>query len=95
MSTVCTHTQAPYKTMLYNSCPNPYVLTGLSQTETRPKPMSAPKQLPEFVLFGDSLTEWSFRLSTQGFGLHLENQYVGEVRIVNEGSYFGPPYYAG
>jgi hypothetical protein len=51
--------------------------------------MTATEQLPEFVLFGDSLTEWSFESLTQGFGLHLDNQYAGKVRIVNEGSCFG------
>lgn len=49
---------------------------------------STGKQLPEIVLFGDSLTEWSFDDTTQGFGLHLESLYAGKARIVNEGSYF-------
>lgn len=39
----------------------------------------------EFVLFGDSLTEWSFSEETQGFGLFLRQQYQDKVRIVNEG----------
>jgi hypothetical protein len=52
--------------------------------------MSAPpnsNRLPEIVLFGDSLTEWSFDDSTQGFGLHLEKLYAGKARVVNEGWY--------
>lgn len=44
-------------------------------------------RLPEIVLFGDSLTEWSFDDSTQGFGLHLEKLYAGKARIFNEGRY--------
>ena len=40
---------------------------------------------PEFVLFGDSLTEWSFDEHTLGFGLHLRQQYEGKVGVVNEG----------
>ncbi|KAH4895751.1 hypothetical protein HBI81_157330 [Parastagonospora nodorum] len=50
--------------------------------------ISAPpnsNRLPEIVLFGDSLTEWSFDDSTQGFGLHLEKMYAGKARILNEG----------
>jgi hypothetical protein len=47
--------------------------------------MSLSKQLPSFVLFGDSLTEWSFEQSTNGFGLHLEKKYAGKVKIFNEG----------
>jgi hypothetical protein len=42
--------------------------------------------IPEFVLFGDSLTEWSFDNSTRGFGLFLSEQYAGKAHIVNEGS---------
>jgi hypothetical protein len=49
--------------------------------------MSVSKQLPEFVLFGDSLTEWSFDESTQGFGLFLEKKYAGKARVVNEGKF--------
>jgi hypothetical protein len=48
--------------------------------------MPSDKRVPEFVLFGDSLTMWSFHEPTQGFGLHLEKQYAGKVRMVNEGS---------
>lgn len=45
------------------------------------------KARPEFVLFGDSLTEWSFSETTQGFGLHLRQQYGPKVNILNEGKY--------
>lgn len=43
------------------------------------------QQIGEFVLFGDSLTEWSFSEKTKGFGLMLEEKYAGKVRILNEG----------
>lgn len=41
--------------------------------------------LPEFILFGDSLTAWSFEEDTRGFGLALEEAYDGKANIVNEG----------
>jgi lysophospholipase L1-like esterase len=41
--------------------------------------------LPEIILFGDSLTAWSFELNTRGFGLALEEAYDGKATIVNEG----------
>jgi hypothetical protein len=44
------------------------------------------KQLPQFVLFGDSLTEWSFDSSTQGFGWYLTDSYKGKAEMVNEGT---------
>ncbi|KAJ4352329.1 uncharacterized protein N0V89_007677 [Didymosphaeria variabile] len=46
---------------------------------------SSKKQLPQLVLFGDSLTEWSFDSSTQGFGWYLSDWYKGKAEIVNEG----------
>jgi hypothetical protein len=42
-------------------------------------------QLPEFVLFGASMTEWSFDAETQGPGWFLETRYEGKVRVVNKG----------
>jgi hypothetical protein len=42
-------------------------------------------QGPEFVLFGASMTEWSFDPPTQGFGWFLSKQYEEKVRVVNEG----------
>jgi hypothetical protein len=42
-------------------------------------------QLPEFVLFGASMTEWSFDPATQGCGGFLETRYEGKVRVINEG----------
>jgi len=42
-------------------------------------------KLPEFILFGDSLTEWSFDAETRGFGLFLEKTYKSKAAIVNEG----------
>ncbi|KAF2855784.1 SGNH hydrolase [Plenodomus tracheiphilus IPT5] len=43
------------------------------------------KHRPVFVLFGDSLTEWSFDEDTRGFGLFLREMYEGRVEVVNEG----------
>ncbi|KAF2121561.1 SGNH hydrolase-type esterase domain-containing protein [Lophiotrema nucula] len=43
------------------------------------------KKLPEFVLFGDSLTEWGFEEETRGWGWVLEQEYDGKARIENEG----------
>jgi hypothetical protein len=42
-------------------------------------------QLPEFVLFGASMTEWSFDAETQGPGWFLGARYEGKIRVVNEG----------
>ncbi|KAF2201240.1 SGNH hydrolase [Delitschia confertaspora ATCC 74209] len=42
--------------------------------------------LPQIILFGDSLTEWSFDKDTRGFGWVLENKYKGKAEIVNEGA---------
>lgn len=47
--------------------------------------MTSSKRLPEFVLFGDSLTEWSFDEDRQGFGLFLEQEYAGKASMANEG----------
>ena len=49
--------------------------------------MPSHPRLPEFVLFGDSLTEWSFDETTQGFGLYLEEKYAGKASMVNEGMF--------
>jgi hypothetical protein len=46
-------------------------------------------RMPEFVLFGDSLTQWGFNESTEGFGLFLKKQYDGKARMVNEGMVAG------
>ncbi|KAH7089016.1 SGNH hydrolase-type esterase domain-containing protein [Paraphoma chrysanthemicola] len=47
--------------------------------------MSSSTPLPEFILFGDSLTEWGFDPTTLGYGHHLEKMYAGKARVVNEG----------
>lgn len=41
--------------------------------------------LPQFILFGASMTEWSFDEATEGFGWFLETMYRDRVSIVNEG----------
>ncbi|KAF1846744.1 SGNH hydrolase [Cucurbitaria berberidis CBS 394.84] len=48
--------------------------------------MASSENPPNFILFGDSLTEWSFSEATEGFGWFLEKKYTGKVNIVNEGS---------
>lgn len=48
------------------------------------------KPIPEFVLFGDSLTAWSFDEETQGFGWYFRQHYYSSVNIVNEGKYSSP-----
>ncbi|CAO2654742.1 Nn.00g114750.m01.CDS01 [Neocucurbitaria sp. VM-36] len=47
--------------------------------------MTSSNKSPEFVLFGDSLTEWSFDEATSGFGWFLEREYHDRCKIVNEG----------
>jgi hypothetical protein len=47
--------------------------------------MASSKQLPEWVLFGASMTEWSFKEKTQGLGWFLKKEYEGRVSVLNEG----------
>jgi hypothetical protein len=47
--------------------------------------MASPGALPEIVLFGASMTEWSFKEKTQGVGWFLEKKYSGKAKILNEG----------
>ncbi|KAF1994789.1 SGNH hydrolase [Amniculicola lignicola CBS 123094] len=49
--------------------------------------MATQEQLPEIVLFGASLVEWSFFEHTRGFGWVLQEKYKGKAEILNEGSY--------
>ncbi|KAF2739075.1 SGNH hydrolase [Polyplosphaeria fusca] len=51
------------------------------------------KGLPQIVLFGDSLTEWSFDDYNRGFGWALENKYHGKAEIINEGYSTPTPQY--
>jgi hypothetical protein len=41
--------------------------------------------LPQVILFGASMTEWSFDEQTEGFGWSLQSMYQDKVRVVNEG----------
>lgn len=61
-----------------------------AQTTTTPPTLVniMDSNMPEFVLFGDSITEWSFDTLTEGFGLFLEKKYEGKAVIVNEGGVF-------
>ncbi|KAF2188187.1 SGNH hydrolase [Zopfia rhizophila CBS 207.26] len=49
--------------------------------------MGSKRQLPEIVLFGDSLTQWAFDELTGGFGWVLEQKYAGKAEVFNEDSY--------
>ena len=47
--------------------------------------MTSLEMLPEFVLFGASMTEWSFDEKTEGLGWFLRQKYTGKVNVLNEG----------
>ncbi|OAL54308.1 SGNH hydrolase [Pyrenochaeta sp. DS3sAY3a] len=47
--------------------------------------MTSSGTLPEFVLFGASMIEWSFEEKTQGLGYLLRKKYAGKYNILNEG----------
>jgi hypothetical protein len=55
--------------------------------------MASTEALSEVVLFGASMTEWSFEEKTQGVGWFLDHVYIGKAKILNEGiatqSYLG------
>jgi lysophospholipase L1-like esterase len=47
----------------------------------------ADQPLPKIVLFGDSLTEWSFdRDDDKGFGQVISERYKGRAEVWNKGS---------
>jgi len=46
---------------------------------------TAQTPLPEIVVFGASMAEWSFKEKTQGYGWFLEKMYAGKAWVVNEG----------
>jgi hypothetical protein len=48
--------------------------------------MAMQKDVPEFVLFGASMTEWSFDEKTHGLGWFLASRYEGKVLVLNEGT---------
>lgn len=48
--------------------------------------MATQTHLPEFVLFGASMTEWSFDEKTHGLGWFLASKYEGKVLVLNEGT---------
>lgn len=48
--------------------------------------MAEEKHLPEFVLFGASMVEWSFEEKTEGLGWFLQKEYNGKVLVLNEGT---------
>jgi hypothetical protein len=49
----------------------------------------AEQSLPKIVLFGDSLTEWSFdRNDDRGFGQAVAEQFKNRARVWNKGKSF-------
>lgn len=48
--------------------------------------MTSPVYLPEIVLFGASMVEWSFRKDTEGLGWFLRNKYAEKAQVLNEGT---------
>jgi lysophospholipase L1-like esterase len=42
-------------------------------------------RVPQFILFGDSLTEWAFDEHNEGFGWNLEQKYEAKVQVHCEG----------
>jgi len=42
-------------------------------------------EIPKIILFGDSLTEWSFNEWDRGFGYELEQRYKGTAEVLNRG----------
>ncbi|CAI6332558.1 unnamed protein product [Periconia digitata] len=59
--------------------PTPRVLEAIMDRR------SSSHKLPVFVLFGDSLTQWSFDEKTEGPGWYLGCTYRDKVEIENEG----------
>ncbi|KAH6614298.1 SGNH hydrolase-type esterase domain-containing protein [Boeremia exigua] len=47
--------------------------------------MALQTQKPQFILFGDSLTEWGFEEFDEGFGWFLEQKYKDKVHVQCEG----------
>lgn len=49
-------------------------------------------QAQQFILFGDSLTEWAFDEHNEGFGWYLEQKYQNSVQVQCEGTRDPKPY---
>jgi lysophospholipase L1-like esterase len=43
-------------------------------------------QASQFILFGDSLTEWAFDEHNEGFGWHFQQKYGEKVQVQCEGT---------
>ncbi|KAJ3193062.1 isoamyl acetate-hydrolyzing esterase [Irineochytrium annulatum] len=41
--------------------------------------------LDQFVLFGDSITQWGFNPDISGWGVHLAHAYIRKIDIINRG----------
>jgi lysophospholipase L1-like esterase len=42
----------------------------------------------QFILFGDSLTEWAFDEHSEGFGWYLQRNYQDRAQVQCEGNYW-------
>lgn len=59
---------------------------ALDEPECIHSEMETPEHLPEIVLFGASMIEWSFKEKTHGLGWFLSNRYEGKAQVLNEGT---------
>ena len=48
-------------------------------------PNAGAKKLPQIVLFGDSISEWSFLEEDRGTGWVLQQMYEDVAEVLNEG----------
>ena len=55
-----------------------------SRSKMENVPWCAPA--PQFILFGDSLTEWAFDEHNEGFGWYFEQKYGEKVQVQCEGT---------
>ncbi len=53
--------------------------------------MDSKAKLAQFILFGDSLTEWAFEEYNEGFGWFLQQKYKNKVHVQCEGTPFPCP----
>ena len=60
-------------------------MSWLSRKKTR---AHAPGASPAVILFGASITEWSFGLPGKGFGSIMEEKFEGKADVWNEGKIF-------
>lgn len=54
--------------------------------ETKMENVPSYAQASQFILFGDSLTEWAFDAHNEGFGWYFEQKYGEKMQIQCEGT---------